>query len=151
MRQFAPNPSVAQEYGYNPDRDSRQLTSGGPMWRPTPPWPEQDSIFGNTYGGVPNPFVLVRSGYPTRYHGPIFNVPQPGYRYRGRPYAKDPFWGFELGQGNRAAAVGVVAAAGAALGYFGAKRLGYDPTLGVIGGGVAGVALLFLDELRKKP
>jgi len=96
---FAPNQAAAQEYGYSPtvDRDSRQLTTGGvvPMRRPAAPLPERFSIFGDTYDGVPNPNVLVQHGYPTRFHGPIFNVPQPAYRYASRPYALAPFWGVD--------------------------------------------------------
>ena len=59
----------------------------------------QWSIFGDTYGGVPNPNTVLVHGYPTRYHGPNFTVPQQGYGYRLRPYARAPFLGIEgLGQ-----------------------------------------------------
>lgn len=59
----------------------------------------QWSIFGDTYGGVPSPNTVLVHGYPTRYHGPNFTVPQPGYQYRLRTYAKAPFLGIDgLGQ-----------------------------------------------------
>jgi hypothetical protein len=54
--------------------------------------PEQSSIFGNTYQGVPNPLVPHRHPYPTRYHGPIWVQPEAIFSYRPRPYwiAHDP-------------------------------------------------------------
>lgn len=77
------------------DRDSVQLTSfvAPRMRRPMPALPERDSIYGNTYNGVPNPLVPHQHPYPTRFHGPVFNYPQPGYRYAARPYARAPFNG----------------------------------------------------------
>jgi hypothetical protein len=77
------------------DRDAVQLTNFivPRMRRPMAPRPERDSIYGNTYGGVPNPMIPHQHPYPTRYHGPVFNYPQPGYRYATRPYAEVPFNG----------------------------------------------------------
>jgi len=77
------------------DRDAIQLTNFvvPNMPRPMAPRPERDSIYGNTYGGVPNPMIPHQHPYPTRYHGPVFDYPQPGYRYATRPYAEKPFNG----------------------------------------------------------
>lgn len=77
------------------DRAARQLTGYAPppMRRPGPPMPEKDSIFGVTYGGVPNPMIPYQHPYPTRYHGPVFNYPMPGWRYERSPYARSPFNG----------------------------------------------------------
>lgn len=77
------------------DRASRQLTgyTPPPMRRPGPVMPEKDSIFGNTYGGVPNPMIPYQHPYPTRYHGPVFNYPMPGWQYETAPYARAPFNG----------------------------------------------------------
>lgn len=59
--------------------------------------PERDSIFGDTYGGVPNPLVPHVHPWPTRYHGPNYTTPGVNQiTYRQRPYAKQPFVG--LGQ-----------------------------------------------------
>ncbi len=59
----------------------------------------QWSIFGDTYNGVPNPNTVLVHGYPTRYHGPNFTVPQQSYAYRLKPYARAPFLGIDgLGQ-----------------------------------------------------
>lgn len=55
--------------------------------------PSCDSIFGDTYRGVPNPLVPHLHPYPTRYHGPIYDVPQATFPYRERPYAVAPFAG----------------------------------------------------------
>jgi hypothetical protein len=40
------------------------------------------SIFGETYQGVPNPVVPVTHPYPTRYHGPMYNVVRGGGIYQ---------------------------------------------------------------------
>lgn len=65
------------------------------MYRRPPPAPERDSIYGDTYNGVPTPNTVVEHGYPTRYHGPVFTTPQPGYTFRVRPYARAPFVGVD--------------------------------------------------------
>lgn len=39
------------------------------------PLPEHQSIFGDTYHGVPNPLVAHCHPYPTRFHGPIYSYP----------------------------------------------------------------------------
>lgn len=54
--------------------------------------PERDTIFGDTYDGVPNPMVPHRHPYPTRYHGTNFRQPEAVFSYRDRPYwlAHDP-------------------------------------------------------------
>lgn len=55
------------------------------------------SIFGDTYRGVPNPMVPHKHPYPTRFHGPVFKYPMPGWSYNVSPYARAPFDGFGLG------------------------------------------------------
>ncbi len=80
---------------FAPDRSGRPLTYQPPMFRARPPSPETDSIWGDTYGGVPNPMVPVVHGYPTRYHGAIFTMPQAGYKYVPRPYTLAPFLGVD--------------------------------------------------------
>jgi hypothetical protein len=95
------------------------------VWPPT-----RDSIFGDTYGGVPNPMVPHRHPWPTRYHGPIYTVPgvaKPAYRQR--PYARAPYVGVDgLGAAPFSEALGsnvtgnpwIDALFGAGLGYVGA-------------------------------
>jgi hypothetical protein len=63
------------------------------MMRPRPITAVQDTIFGNTYGGVPTPNTIIAHGYPTRYHGPVLTMPMQDYRFRRRPYAKASFVG----------------------------------------------------------
>lgn len=46
------------------------------------PIPEHQSIFGDTYHGVPSPNIPHCHPYPTRYHGPIYNIPVFGKPYR---------------------------------------------------------------------
>lgn len=40
------------------------------------PVPEHQSIFGDTYHGVPNPLIPHTHPYPTRFHGPVYGVPR---------------------------------------------------------------------------
>jgi len=75
------------------ERNASGIGYGRPMSRPLAPSPERDSIFGDTYGGVPSPFIMHRHPYPTRYHGMSLTVPQPGYRYQPATYAVAPFLG----------------------------------------------------------
>lgn len=55
---------------------------------------DRDSIFGDTYQGVPNPQIPFEHPYPTRYHGAIFTTPKFGLPFAARPYAKAPYSGF---------------------------------------------------------
>lgn len=89
------------------DRAPQMLTDfiPPPMSRPMEVRPERDSIFGNTYNGVPNPMVPHRHPYPTRFHGPVFKYPMPSWGYEVSPYARAPFAGsakddelFEIGK-----------------------------------------------------
>jgi hypothetical protein len=58
--------------------------------------PTHDSIFGDTYAGVPNPNVPHKHPYPTRYHGPNYTVPGVAQdTFVERPYAEVPYFGFE--------------------------------------------------------
>ena len=124
------------EHAYLPDREAHQLTSHPQMQRERPPPVSQESIFGDTWGGVPNPLVPVRHGYPTRYHGPIFNVPQPAHRYIERPYQKVPFWGY--GQDTEVGGIKLSptkALIGGLIGYLGAPTR--DDALVYVGAGAA--------------
>ncbi len=48
---------------------------------------EQDSVFGPTQCGVPNPFVPRLSQWPSRFHGPVFLYPQQsGATFVVRPF-----------------------------------------------------------------
>jgi hypothetical protein len=113
------------------------------VWPPT-----RDSIFGDTYGGVPNPLVPHRHPWPTRYHGPIYTVPgvaKPTYRMR--PYARAPYMGtngmgaspFDPLSGSRA----LDAVGGAVIGYLVAPKPG-DAPLWSIAGAFAGYAAGFM-------
>ncbi len=130
------------------DRDSRQLTYQPQMKRQLPPSPERDSIYGDTYGGVPNPMVPVQHGYPTRFHGPIFTVPQAGHTYAHSTYTLAPFLGvddpgglqgtlrsFSL-TGNSIAD----ALIGAAIGYAAAPKKGRAPVYAAAGAAAMGFA-----------
>jgi hypothetical protein len=56
---------------------------------------DRESIFGDTYDGVPNPNVPHVHPYPTRYHGPNWTIPNVAQNsYRIRPYAVPPYSGF---------------------------------------------------------
>lgn len=56
--------------------------------------PDRDSIFGDTYAGVPNPTIPHVHPWPTRYHGPNFTVPGTAdLPYVQNPYASTPFAG----------------------------------------------------------
>lgn len=55
---------------------------------------DRDSIFGDTYAGVPNPQIPIEHPWPTRYHGPIFTTPRFGMPFVSRPYARLPYSGF---------------------------------------------------------
>jgi hypothetical protein len=54
---------------------------------------DQQSIFGNTYEGVPTPYIPHVHPYPTRYHGPIWQYPEAGLPYVTTPYARAPYAG----------------------------------------------------------
>lgn len=121
--------------------------------------PDQDSVFGNTYCGVPNPLEPHRHPYPTRFHGRVPFQPQSFFPYRVTPYAQAPFmgraqpmqpWeqmrGVSL-QGTDWAVVGAVAvgaAIGAAVGIPKGKKA--DPlTVGAaaaMGAGIVGALAL---------
>lgn len=50
------------------------------------PSPEHQSIFTDTYQGVPNPQIPHLHPYPTRFHGPVYGVPRFGLPYRPSPW-----------------------------------------------------------------
>jgi hypothetical protein len=54
---------------------------------------DQNSIFGRTYQGVPNPQVPFEHAYPTRYHGAIFTTPRFGLPFEANPMAVAPYAG----------------------------------------------------------
>ena len=97
--------------------------------------PTRDSIFGDTYGGVPNPNVPHVHPWPTRYHGPNYTVPGQPNAYVERPYAKVPYFGigaapiFDLSGSQLADA-----AVGAALGYVASPTKDSKVMWAVVGG-----------------
>lgn len=61
--------------------------------------PTHDSVFGDTYHGVPNPMVPHLHPWPTRYFGPNFTMPQATMPFVARPWGRVPFFGVDsLGQ-----------------------------------------------------
>ncbi len=107
--------------------------------------PTHDSIFGDTYHGVPNPNVPHKHPYPTRYHGPNYTVPGVAKdSFVDRPYAEIPYFGF--GQGPALGALPRIehvlggglldAVAGAGVGYVVATP--GDRPVWMIAGAVAG-------------
>lgn len=108
------------------DRSPSMLTSYRvpTMSRRSRPRPERDSIYGDTYDGVPNPMVPHVHPYPTRYHGARLDYPQPGFRYVAAPYARSPFDG--LGESFRGASLTgstiLDVVIGAGLGYLASSK-----------------------------
>jgi len=43
---------------------------------------DRQSIFGDTYNGVPSPVIPHTHPYPTRFHGPIYTTPRFMHPYR---------------------------------------------------------------------
>jgi hypothetical protein len=128
------------------DRDSVQLTANPSAV--LPPSGDRDSIFGDTYDGVPNPQIPFQHAYPTRYHGPVWTMAQPGYAYAPRPYASAPFLG--LGE-LRSPLTGTPladAALGALVGWLGAptrsQALGYAAAGMIVAGFLGSVGILGL-------
>lgn len=74
---------------------------------------DQNSIFGRTYQGVPNPQIPFEHPYPTRYHGPIDTVPRFGMPFQPNAMAVAPFSGNEStdAKGLSLLGVGIVALA----------------------------------------
>lgn len=122
------------------DRLEQQITNFTPpqTYRPPVVAPERDSIFGNTYNGVPNPMVPYQHPYPTRFHGPVFRYPQPGWQYERSPYARAPFDGLGeplLGQWSSATGTDILdGVIGAGLGYLAAPSLDEGITHALVGG-----------------
>jgi hypothetical protein len=120
---------------------------------------DQQSIFGPTYEGVPNPVIPHVHPYPTRYHGPIWQYPNAGLPYVTTPYARAPYAGFGspdglggcackglagspdgLGDPMLCATTGsslMDAAVGAAIGVIAAPRAGDQALWALIGAGAA--------------
>lgn len=105
--------------------------------------PSRDSIFGDTYGGVPNPMVPHRHPWPTRYHGPIYTVPGVAKpTYCQRPYAKAPYLGIgaapfsEALGSNLSGSPWIDALLGAGLGFVAAPE-GQSQAGWVVGSAVA--------------
>lgn len=130
--------------------------------------PEEQSIFGDTIHGVPNPNRAYTSIYPNRYHGPDYSYPVFGTRYVQTPYEMplrqsilthlslgDTAPLFSSTTGNTV----VDAALGAAVGYavgskedklkwaaLGGVAVGIAGTFGLVGIVAAG---LYLSSQRK--
>lgn len=47
---------------------------------------DHQGIFGDTYGGVPNPRIPHEHPYPTRFHGPIYSYPRFYQPYRQQSF-----------------------------------------------------------------
>ncbi len=60
---------------------------------------DQNSIFGRTYQGVPNPQIPFEHAYPTRYHGAIFTTPRFGMPFEPNPMALAPYAGLGASEG----------------------------------------------------
>lgn len=115
---------------------------------------DQDSVFGHTYQGVPNPQVPFEHPYPSRYHGPIFTEPRFGLPFQANPYAMAPFSG-ELSQAQSAAdfksrikgtiMIGAIGALlGAGIAYKAPKLSPKNPAVaGAAIGGVVTAALAY--------
>lgn len=108
--------------------------------------PTHDSIFGDTYAGVPNPNVPHKHPWPTRFHGPNYTVPGVAQdTFVERPYAEIPYFGFD-GSGVLGADLPRIehvlggglldAVAGAGVGY--AVSTPNDQVVWLIAGAVAG-------------
>ena len=136
------------------------------MVRTKPYRPENWDIFRGTQDGVPNPYTIIQHGYPTRFHGPMFNYPGLAYQYMERPYALAPFLGVDDDNGASAglsefmSSRWVDALMGASAGFIVApnrSKLAYS-ALGAVGtvllGRYALGAMLVLgaaSKLAKKP
>lgn len=115
--------------------------------------PTHDSVFGDTYHGVPNPNVPHRHPYPTRYHGPIYTMPMYTGPFVERPYGLAPFMGTDglgacpCGCGGKCGCAGV--------GQFGQdeqpcllRSVTGSSTLDAVVGGALGYALSPRPEQR---
>jgi hypothetical protein len=96
------------------------------MYRPLPFPYENNSIFGDTYKGVANPNTVVVHGYPTRFHGPVFTMPMPGWTYKSRPYVKAPFMGIDTDALKEVAPLFAIGAAGLFMIWVITKTSGSD-------------------------
>jgi len=56
---------------------------------------DRQSIFGDTYEGVPSPLVPHEHPYPTRYHGANWTYPRFGLPYVENPLAVAPYAGLD--------------------------------------------------------
>jgi len=120
-----------------PDRDSTQLTMDPRV--ASPPAAERDSIFGDTYDGVPNPMVPFQHAYPTRYHGPVWRMAQPGHVYARQPYASPPFLGLGAISEPLTGSPFADAALGALVGWIGAPSRDQALTYAAVGMIVSGL------------
>ena len=115
------------------------------------------SIFGDTYGGVPNPFVPHAHPYPTRYHGPLWHEVRAGGIYQPGVYrmpivdmpavgaSPDGLGAFETAGSGTQMLLRFVA--GAALGVgagMGAGKTAFPAT--IIAAAAAAAAVLFGPE-----
>ena len=115
-----------------------------------------ESIFGATYGGVPNPFVPHSHPWPTRYHGPlnhyvraggiyqpsVYSVPTPGSPFGASP---DGLGAFE--PSSSAGGMLLRACAGALLGAAAALGASSTPApSAVIAAAAAAATVIFGPE-----
>lgn len=103
---------------------------------------KEESIFGRTQAGVPNPNVPHTHPWPTRYHGPNWTSPDTANRtYVQRPYARPGYMGLGVAPiFNHVTGSGLFdAAIGGAIGFLATSR-DQDKALWAIVGGLAGYA-----------
>jgi hypothetical protein len=89
------------------------------------PKAEQQTVFGETYRGVPNPNIPFKHAYPTRYHGPIYDYPVFNHTYRRQdymaPFHKQPQGIGDLTTSSTTGSSAFDALLGAGVGYIAAK------------------------------
>lgn len=102
------------------------------------PSPEEQSIFGDTYSGIPNPNVPFQHAYNTRYHGPNYKYPVFDYTYKKQSFMT-PFHGMgDSASTLTASTTGSMvldAVIGAGVGYSIAQQSS-DRTAWAIGGAI---------------
>ena len=107
---------------------------------------DEDSIFGYTYQGVPNPQIPYTHPYPTRYHGPIFTEPRFGLTYQANPMAVAPYSGADgrtdesVSAGGMALAVGAMTLAAAGSGWL-VSKLGVKSPAAIAAAPVAALSI----------
>jgi hypothetical protein len=95
-------------------------------------------VFGPTQQGVPSPLVPHEHPYPTRYHGPIWNMPRFSRKFAWTPMAVPPYAGMGAADGEPSILGAVFGAA--AGGYVSKEFLRGSNGQALASAGVGGVA-----------